>query len=88
MAKAGPSSKPAVTGKGGDAAFRAKAKGFKVIQKTIDLVKANQKPKSKGKGKEREVLGDVADSLPRKYSPTGSCDSELALLLEADGVRT
>jgi hypothetical protein len=70
MAKAG-SSKPSVRGKGDDAASKAKGRPVKVIQKTIDLVKSNEQRKrsSKGKGKEKEALGDLAGAIERKLFP-------------------
>jgi hypothetical protein len=36
------------------------SKSFKMIHKTVDLLKQNERPRSLGKGKEKEELGDVA----------------------------
>jgi hypothetical protein len=68
MAKASSSKPPPAQGssKGGDKANKGQGKPTKVIQKTIDLLKANDKKKPSGKGKEKAVLGDVAASVERE----------------------
>jgi hypothetical protein len=73
MAKAGSSKPPAQSGtsRGTDKAFKGKGKPDKVIQKTIDLLKANEKRKSSGKGKEKAVLGDVTSGIERKSCRLG-----------------
>jgi ribonuclease P/MRP protein subunit POP1 len=73
MAKAGSSKPPAQSGtsRGTEKAFKGKGKPDKVIQKTIDLLKANEKRKSSGKGKEKAVLGDVASGIERKSCRLG-----------------
>lgn len=68
MAKAS-SSKPQARPRIEDPALKAKGRPVKIIQKTIDLVKSNDQRKrsSKGKGKEKEALGELAGSLERKF---------------------
>lgn len=46
----------------------SKGKPAKLIQKTIDLVKSNDQRKrsTKGKGKEKEILGDLTTSVERE----------------------
>lgn len=71
MAKAGPS-KPGlskIVDGGAKSGVKPKGRPFKVIEKTTDLLKANEKRKRAGKGKEKEVLGDLATSIERTLYP-------------------
>lgn len=59
-----------------DGVQKPKGRPFKVIEKTADLLRANEKRKrsgkDKGKGKEKEVLGDLATSIEGE-SLSNSC---------------
>jgi hypothetical protein len=66
MAKAG-SSKPATqSGKPQGAGLKGKGRPDKSIQKTSDLIKGNVKAKASGKGKEKAILGEVAQAVERE----------------------
>ncbi len=53
---------------------RPPPKGLKIINKTVDLLKKNAGPKSRGKGKEKEVLGDVIGLVQGMTDSIGECD--------------
>jgi hypothetical protein len=68
MAKAS-SSKPATqSAKSQGAAHKGKGRPDKSMQKTSDLIKGNGKAKASGKGKEKAVLGEVAQAVERELS--------------------
>jgi hypothetical protein len=69
MAKASGSKPPAQPIKGADKGFKGKGKPDKSITRTVDLIKGNEKRKATGKGKERAVLGELAESIERASSP-------------------
>lgn len=67
MAKGG-NGKPGPSAIAENGGAKGKGRPNKVIQKTIDLIKGNEKRKDKGKGKEKEALGDLAKSVEGMYS--------------------
>ncbi len=49
----------------------------KIIAKTSDLIKQNERDKRKGKGKEKEILGDMSGLMTSEYE---ACPKELQLI--------
>lgn len=66
MAKAESSRQATQSGKPPGGGFKGKGKPDKAIKKTSDLIKGNAKAKASGKGKERAVLGEVAQIVERE----------------------
>jgi len=66
MAKAESSRQATQSGRPPGAGFKGKGKPDKSIKKTSDLIKGNAKAKASGKGKERAVLGEVAQVVERE----------------------
>ena len=66
MAKAESSRQATQSGKPQGGGFKGKGKPDKAIKKTSDLIKGNAKAKASGKGKERAILGEVAQVVERE----------------------
>lgn len=62
--KAGPSNPKTLS----TSTSKQPAKGLKIINKTVDLLRKNDGLKKKGKGKEREVLGDIVGLVQGRCS--------------------